>query len=75
MEVIFNVIEFLVVTVFFKYILLRWVAEKLAKYFQQFFVRTERETAIWLHYRNRALGIGHQHKTPIRCSEGLCRIV
>lgn len=68
-------VEFLVITVFLKYIVLRWVAEKLAKLFMHFFVRTEREAAIWLHYRNKAMHRGHQHHTPVECYEGRCRVI
>lgn len=39
------------------------------------FIKTQREAAIWLHYRNKAHNKGHQHKNPIICEDDRCRII
>lgn len=67
--------EFLFFTVIIKYIVLKWVAERLLTMFKRFFVTTERAAAIWMHYVNQALNKGHRHDTPIDCEDDRCRIV
>lgn len=75
--------HFLVIGVVLRGIFSKWLGIKLVKYFFEPLVRraikrlttTEREIAIWLHHRNRALGHGHNHKSPIVCLDGKCRII
>ena len=74
-DFISTAIEFLFVTIIFKVIIVRWLAEQLLKIFKKFFVKTNRDIAIWIHYYNRALNKGHQHKTPVICDEGGCSLV
>lgn len=64
-------IEFFFFTIVVKYIVVRWIAEKTKKYFVKFFVVSEREVAIWMHYRNKAMDAGHTD--PIhKCDDGRC---
>lgn len=74
MELLKTAFEFVVVTIFIKQIMGRWLADKITRVFQKFFVKSRREAAIWLHYRNKALNKGHTHKTPIRCEDDACKI-
>ncbi len=67
--------EFLLFTVVFKYIIVHWIAEQLVRIFKYFFVRSKREVAIWIHYRNQAMNKGHKHDTPIDCEDEWCRII
>jgi hypothetical protein len=63
--------EWFIVAVVFKFIILKWVAEKTKALFMKLFVRTEHDMAIWLHYRNRAMNKGHQHPLE-KCDDGRC---
>jgi hypothetical protein len=59
------------------------VIKKLRKYFftpvassiRKHLIKTQKEAAIWLHYRNKAHGHGHQQKNPIICTDGKCRLI
>ena len=42
---------------------------------KKFFIKTHREAAIWLHYRNKAHNKGHQHKNPIICDDDRCKLI
>lgn len=72
---LYKISEFLFVSVIFKYIILKWVAEQIIRFSKWMLVRTERETAIWTHYRSRALEQGHKSNSPIDCDEGKCIII
>jgi hypothetical protein len=46
----------MVVTVFLRGIFARWLAGLIIKGFQGAFIRTERELALYMHYRDKASG-------------------
>lgn len=48
-----DVIDFLVVTVLFKAVIVHWLGNLIMRAFQFLFVRTEREVALWNKYRTR----------------------
>lgn len=64
--------EWFIVAVVFKFIILKWVADKTKALFMLIFVRTERDMAVWLHYRNKAMNKGHQHRIA-NCDDGKCQ--
>lgn len=77
-----------IVEIFISYIILRGVVapfvttlfkkyfiKPLIAYLKTHFVRTERELAIWLHYKNKALNVGHHHRQLKKCEDGLCKLV
>lgn len=70
-----TVFDFIVFTVIFKVIIVRWFADQLMKVFKKVFVRSKREIAIWNHYYNRASGNGHKKKHPSECTEEGCSLV
>lgn len=74
-EALKTAIDFVIFTVLVKYVIGRWLAEWFVKIFKKVFVKSQRETAIWLHYRNRALHKGHRHKTPLECEDGGCVLI
>lgn len=45
-------VEFFVGTIVIKYLIVKWIAELTRRMFAWMFVRSRREVAIWLHYRN-----------------------
>lgn len=59
------------VTTLFK----RYVLSPLGEYLRAHFIRTERELAIWLHYKNKSLNVGHHHDRLKKCDDGMCKIV
>lgn len=75
LEVASTVVEFLLVTVLFKAIIVRWFADILMKLIKKFFIKTKREITIWNHYHNRALKNGHAHKHVTNCSDGECALL
>jgi hypothetical protein len=63
--------EWLFVTIFIKYIFVRYLAEKVKDYLTK-----TRDGAIkWDHYRLRARGHGHDYTTVEECPEGACRFI
>lgn len=38
-------------------------------------ITSQREAAIFLHYRNKAHRKGHQHKNPMICEDDRCRLI
>jgi len=75
--------EFIVIYVIFRGIFSKWLGAKLVDYvfnpFGRFLkkrlIKTERDVAIWMHYRNRALHKGHAHHDPITCRDGMCILI
>lgn len=55
------------ITMLFK----KYALHPLFNYFKKHFLRTEREVAIWLHYRNKAINKGHNHDL-MKCDDGQC---
>lgn len=53
----------------------RFLLEPIANWFKHHFIRTEREMAIWLHYKNKALNKGHHHHHLEDCNDGMCKII
>ena len=55
--------------------LTKYVFNPILKWLKSLLVRTERETAIWIHHKNRRDKTGHKHRSPIECEDGQCRII
>lgn len=47
----------------------------LYRWFKNHLIRTQREAAIWLHYKNKAKRQGHQHKNPMTCNDDRCKLI
>ena len=56
-----------IVMLFRKYLL-----DPSVRWFKQRYLKTERDIAIWLHYRNKAMNKGHNHEL-VNCDDGQCR--
>lgn len=75
--------EFIVIFVIFRGIFSKWLGSYFVKYFfspisrwiKRRLIKTERDVAIWMHYRNKALHKGHQHHNPVTCNEDGCIII
>lgn len=65
--------------IFISYVVLRWAADATAvqfgKAFKKVFIKTDRDMAIWLHYKKRTTGQGHKPKSPVVCQDENCSIV
>lgn len=46
--------------------------ERLRKLVSRYFVKTERDRAIMLHFGNQVAGRGHASASPVDCGEGKC---
>ena len=66
--------DFLVITVITKAIIAHWVAKQLMKYFKKLVGSTERNTAIWTHFQNRAKGNGHASDDVVGCRDEGCQV-
>ncbi len=53
----------------------KYFLSPIAAAFRHRLIRSQREAAIWLHYRNKAHDKGHQHKNPIICKDDKCRFI
>lgn len=67
--------EFFVVGILIKYVFAKWLAEKVLKGIKFVLVRSQRHAIYWLHYREKAMGHGHQYETPELCQDGVCRML
>lgn len=47
-----DVLDFIFMTVLFRYICLPWLGKLLAVCFKRLFLKTEQEISIWLHFKN-----------------------
>jgi len=76
MDTLFKVFDFLIFTVFVKYVIARWVSERIVKLggwaFNKFFVKTKRESAILVHSFNKSLNKNHNHDNM--CDDENCPI-
>lgn len=70
---LYDVLDFLVVTVFFKVIIVHWTADRVLDVFKYLVVRTKRQAVYWVHFREKALGHCHQYPTPEVCQDGICK--
>lgn len=68
-----NIAEFIVSVIIVKGIIAHYLIDLINKGLHKWFGTTERKTAIWLHYKHRALGEGHQNDNVVSCGEGNCR--
>ena len=64
--------DFLVMTVVVKAIAAHWVAQQVKKGWKKLIGSTDRYTAIWAHYQERAKGHGHQNDDVTHCRQGNC---
>lgn len=53
----------------------KYLLNPFIKYLKRRYEMTERELAIWLHYKNKAMNHGHSHKKLSECDDGLCQII
>lgn len=75
-----EIIEFVFVFVIIRGVFSKWLGSKIVKYIfkplakiiKHRLIKSERDVAIWLHYRNKALKKGHHHDDPIACNDGKC---
>lgn len=56
------------------YLLKKTIADQIMKYGHMLITKTERNTAIWRHYNNQALGKGHDSKDVLDCDQDHCYI-
>lgn len=56
-----SITDFLVTAVIIKYIVAHWIADRLISIFKKVFITSERDIAIWLHFKNKALNKSHKH--------------
>lgn len=65
-------LNYIVVTVVLKYIVGKWVAEKVTDILRYLLIRTQRDAVSWLHFRERAMKHGHNYPSPELCRDGVC---
>ena len=71
-DILGNIVEFVVITVGLKIIVGHWLAEVILKYSKKWFERTERHNIIWLHYQARARHENHESANVLHCNDGDC---
>jgi hypothetical protein len=54
------------------YNLLEWVGQHFGGFIKRVLLKTERDAIVWAHYEKKAIGDGHQPKTPKECDDGHC---
>ncbi len=64
--------EIVIVTVIFKMIVLRQLAQWLFDWFKRYAAKDDRRESIWAHYRSKALGQGHNTDSVLDCHETNC---
>lgn len=69
-----TVAEFFIFYVLVRGVIAYWLAKQVRKHGRRYLLRTQREIAIWLHFRNKQLNKGHQCKFD-ECEDELCKIV
>lgn len=74
-ELVWNAIEFLVVTVIFKMIIGHAIADWLLARWKTFVGKTQNYQTIWQHYYNRANGRGHDLESVLDCGQDTCGLV
>jgi len=68
---LWELVEWLFVTIFIKYIFVRYLAEKVKNYL----TKTRDGAIYWDHFRLRARGHGHDYDVPEDCGEGYCKFI
>ena len=63
-----------VIAPFFTGLFKNYILAPLGRWFKNDFIRTERELAIWMHYRNKSMNVGHNHNLN-KCDDGMCRLI
>lgn len=66
--------EILVVTILFKLIILKSVADVIKNYLKGQFSQSERNHAILQHFLERAKGNGHKADSVLNCYQDNCRV-
>lgn len=66
--------SFILFKVIVNIIIGHWIAEKILAWFKRWVAQTERGTAIWIHYLDRAEGKGHNSNSVMDCYEGKCML-
>jgi len=69
MNVLKNILEFLIFTVGLKMIVGHWIAEKTVKLVTK---ESTRNMTIWQHWMSWAKGQGHTSDNILNCSDGNC---
>ena len=75
-----ELIDYIVIYVIFRGIFSKWLGNKLidtvfaplGKFMKKRLIKTERDVAIWMHYKNKAMNKGHNHDDPFICDDGKC---
>lgn len=74
-----ELIHYIIIYVIFRGIFSKWLAgkfvdvlfEPIVDFFKKRLIKTERDVAIWMHYKNKARHQGHNHN-PHECRDGRC---
>jgi hypothetical protein len=69
------IIEFVVGTLLIKFILAQWLSDRFGDLLHWIFVRSTNQAIAWTHYKNKAMGRGHQAKTPRECTDNGCKAI
>jgi hypothetical protein len=74
MDTIQSIGDFLIFTVFIKFIIVHWIGERTYDFLKKLFTKTPRTNAIWTHYQSRALGEGHESDDVLACGQERCQV-
>lgn len=77
MDAKFKLAGLTILTLFVKWIVLKWATQKFVNIFdwliKKLLGKYPEELAIWLHYRKRRSNRGHQYPNPLQCVEEDCQ--
>lgn len=63
-------------SLFIKWVVIKWATSKMVNYFDwiinKLLGKYPEELAIWLHYRHKRAGLGHNYPNPLRCNDEGC---
>lgn len=69
MDFLKSIVDFIIVAVILKVIIAHWLAERILSFSKELFHSTDRNLAIWMHYKE-----GHLTSSVLRCVDGKCTI-
>jgi hypothetical protein len=53
-------------------IIAKGLANWLSGFFKYCFLRTQKNIVTYIHYREKAMKHGHDYKSPLTCTDGVC---
>lgn len=71
-DILGDILNFVIFGVVVKYVIAKWLAEKIMAGSKAWFAASDRNWAIWEHYQNRALGDGHNADSVLDCRQDKC---